>query len=351
MGLFDTRFGGFLQNNSTALLAASAGLLGGRTANEQASMGLQGFAGARQATQSKNRTLAFLQTVNPQLAQAVDAGALSPLDAYKVHLEAQKPAKPDRSFQTLPDGTYGFADNNAGTFNALGNAAKAAGVDSAEYGLNPQYGVDADGNPVILQLSKGGTAKQTPLPDGVTLSKQPIKLDAGTHFVLLDPITRQPIGQIPKDLAGAKRETDLGAAQAEATVALPGAQSTADLVSSQVESLQKDPYLPAMLGPISSRLPNLSSEAARVQGKMDQLQGGAFLQARQMLKGGGAITDYEGRKAEAAIVRMNAAQSVEDYNAALNDFNAAVRQGLATLQAQARGGSPAAGGSDPMGLR
>lgn len=348
MGLFDGKFGGFLQNNSDTLLQTGIGLIGGRNVSEQAAMGLQGFAQGR----SKNRTLNFLKQMNPELAQAVEAGALSTLEAYKTHLEAQKPAKPNRSFQTLPDGTYGFADNNAGTFNPLGQAVKpaVAGNDS-EYGLNPQYGVDVQGNPVILQLSKGGTSKQTPLPDGVTLSKQPIKLDAGTHFVLLDPITRQPIGQIEKDLAGAKREQELGAAQAEASIALPGAQSTAGMVSDQVESLQKDPYLPAMLGPVSSRLPNLSSDSARVQGKMDQLQGGAFLQARQLLKGGGAITDYEGKKAEAAFVRMNAAQSVEDYNSALNEFNAAVKQGVAKLQAQAGGNRAAPSDADPMGLR
>jgi hypothetical protein len=93
-----------------------------------------------------------------------------------------------------------------------------------------------------------------------------------------------------------------------------------------------------MLGPMDSRLPNLSSDAARVQGKIDQLKGGAFLQARQMLKGGGAITDYEGQKAEAAFARMSTAQSVEDFNAALDEFNAAVQQGLAKLEAQAGGG-------------
>ena len=69
----------WLSNNSGALLAASAGLLGGRTRNEQLSGGIQGFADARSAQQSKNKTLEFLRQMNPQLAQAVEAGALSPL--------------------------------------------------------------------------------------------------------------------------------------------------------------------------------------------------------------------------------------------------------------------------------
>ena len=90
-----------------------------------------------------------------------------------------------------------------------------------------------------------------------------------------------------------------------------------------------------MLGPVDSLLPNVSEDAARVQGKMNQIQGGAFLQARQLLKGGGAITDYEGQKAEAAFARLAAAQNPEDYKAALDEFNYFVQQGLKKLEAQA----------------
>lgn len=73
------------------------------------------------------------------------------------------------------------------------------GGEGSEYGLNPQYGVDAEGNPVLIQIGKDGTSIRTPLPEGVTLSKEPIKLDAKTHWVLLDPITRQQVGIIPKE--------------------------------------------------------------------------------------------------------------------------------------------------------
>lgn len=89
-------------------------------------------------------------------------------------------------------------------------AKSAAGT---EYGLNPQYGVDAEGNPVLIQLGKNGQSTQTPLPDGVSLSKKPIKLDAGTHFVLLDPITRQPVGKIEKQLQNAASQKAQGAVE------------------------------------------------------------------------------------------------------------------------------------------
>lgn len=330
-------FRNFLQNNSNTLLQTGIGLLGGQNAREQATMGLQGFAQGRQA----NKTLQFLRTANPELAQAVESGAIAPGDAYKVYyqqkLEAEKPKKP-------PLMNIGGAGYNYETGEWI---TPPQGAGSQEYGLNPQYGTDEQGNPVLIQLSKSGTAQRTPLPEGVQLSKEPIKLDAGTHFVLLDPITRQPIGQIAKDLAGAEAAKATGKAQGEAQAAVPATRGMASLIDSQVQALKSDPYLPEMLGPINSRKPNLTADAARVQGKIDQLKGGAFLQARQMLKGGGAITDYEGQKAEAAFARMATAQRVEDFNAALDEFNAAVQQGLAKLEAQAGGGAAPAQPQSP----
>lgn len=84
----------FLQNNSNTLLQTGIGLLGGQNAQQQATMGLQGFAQGRQA----NKTLQFLRQTNPELAQAVESGAIAPGDAYKMHyqqkLDAERPEKP-----------------------------------------------------------------------------------------------------------------------------------------------------------------------------------------------------------------------------------------------------------------
>ena len=80
---------------------------------------------------------------------------------------------------------------------------------------------------------------------------------------------------------------------------------------------------------------------------MNQISGGAFLQARQLLKGGGAITDFESKKAEEAFLLMNTAQNEEDFRKAMQNFLDAVRAGLPKLQTAA----PAAGGvATPEGL-
>lgn len=84
----------FLRNNSDALMSTGAGLLGGGNTQEQISGGMQGFVQARR----QNKTLNMLRKENPELAQAVENGALSGNDAFKLHysqkMEAQKPKNP-----------------------------------------------------------------------------------------------------------------------------------------------------------------------------------------------------------------------------------------------------------------
>lgn len=152
----------------------------------------------------------------------------------------------------------------------------------------------------------------------------------------------------------AARET--GKIEAGAAAAAPGELALFNTLEFQVNDLLNDPYLPNMLGPVQGRLPNVSADAARVQGKMNQLSGGAFLQARQLLKGGGAITDFESRKAEEAFLLMNTALNEEDFRTAMKNFLDAVRAGLPKLQtaapgAGATGAAPAAPGQPTTRLR
>jgi len=143
--------------------------------------------------------------------------------------------------------------------------------------------------------------------------------------------------------AGAAAEAKIGATNAANA---PAANAIYSAIEFQVNDLLNDPYLPAMLGPVQSRLPNMSADAARVQSKMDQISGGAFLQARQMLKGGGQITDYESGRAEKAFVRMSAAQNEGDFRQAMQDFLDAVKLGLPKLE----GATPAAGAAPQSGI-
>lgn len=320
----------FLRNNNMALTQLGLGLLSGKTAQEQAALGAQGLSGAMQT----NKTMRYLQQSYPDLAQAVQSGVLSPGDAWKMayqqKIEAQRPKN-----DYMAVGKTVF---NKATGEWITPPAGVMQEDAPEYGLNPQYGIDANGNPVIVQLSKAGTSKQTSLPEGVSLSKEPIKLDAGTHFVLLDPITRQPIGQIPKDLAGAEAQKEIGTAQGKAAAAAPADYQAGKNALDLIDSLRNDPNRKRGTG-MSSVFNAIPGTAGfDYQQKVNQAASGAFMSAIQQMRGMGQLSNAEGQTATAAVTRMNTASSEEEFLAALGDYEKIVRQGMERASSRMGGG-------------
>ncbi|UVK39925.1 hypothetical protein LHFGNBLO_001340 [Mesorhizobium sp. AR10] len=207
---------------------------------------------------------------------------------------------------------------------------------AAELGLQPQTGVDKDGNPVLIQIGKDGNAVQTKMPDGVTLSKTPIKIDAGTEWIILDPVTRQPVGRIPKDLAGEASQKKLGEAQAGAAFDLPRVEQNANQTLSVLERMKTHKGREGSTGFIQGLLPARNSEQVDFQSLVDQTQGQAFLQAFQMLKGAGQITEIEGTKATDAISRLrNQRLGDQDYLQAINDLEGVIKTGLERARVQA----------------
>jgi hypothetical protein len=262
-------------------------------------------------TAKDNKTYEFFKTQAPEYAQMIDAGM--PVSMAWQEYNQARTAKKGQGFINAGGGNL-FNSDTGEWVSAPGGGAEGVA------GLNPVWMRDENGNPVIGQVTKDGKVLRSQIPDGLS-----------------------PMGPYERSF-----ETGAGKAAGEVTGAaagaLPAAVVTSQRVAQQVEELKNDPYLPSMLGPVDSRLPNVTQDAARVQSKINQLQGGAFMEARQLLKGGGAITDYEGVKAEQAFARLNQAQSVEDFQAALDEFNMYVQQGLQKLQAQAgMGGGRAPG--------
>ena len=92
--------------------------------------------------------------------------------------------------------------------------------------------------------------------------------------------------------------------------------------------------------------PFSGTKEADFMAMLDQLKGGAFLQAFQSLKGGGPITDVEGQKATEAIVRAQNSQSEEGFRKSMGEVldvlgNAEKRLG-STAQGAAASVAPAA---------
>ena len=70
--------------------------------------------------------------------------------------------------------------------------------------------------------------------------------------------------------------------------------------------------------------------------RLDQLKGGAFLEAFNTLKGGGQITEVEGKKATDAIARMDNATSESEFKAAVKDYQDVIRKGMNRARMKAK---------------
>ena len=241
----------------------------------------------------------------------------------------------------------GLIDSQTGrVINDFGG--NGGGTESTEYGLQPQYGVDDQGNPVIIQIGKDGTATRTALPEGVTFQKEPIRIDGGTEWILLDPISRQPVGRIPKQLREAAAETAGGRIEGEnaanAASNLSGNLAQADQSIALIDSIISDPALAGITGMVQGRLPPMTQAGTDLNVKIKQLQGKAFLEAFESLKGGGAITEREGVAATEAMARLDRAQSTAEYVAALTELRNIMQTGAERARASAgqSGTTPAA---------
>lgn len=223
---------------------------------------------------------------------------------------------------------------------------------AGEYAKQLVYGENAAGDIVPMQAGSKGDLTASKLPEGVKLRRDPIKFDAGTHYVLMDPTTRQQIGMVPKNVGEVSRQKEAGNLQGKAQGDLPAMESLAKDIKSKIDAVAKDPYLENMIG-YSGYLPNVTPQARTLQAKIDQLKGQAFLQAFQSLKGAGAITEMEGAKATAAMARLQEmVQSGQDYREALKDFAHEVDRLLEVKRAQAAGagqGNAAPAASSPGG--
>lgn len=325
-GFLDRLFSG---EPNLALMAAGLGILGGDSPHAGVNIGKGGLAGVQMIMQQRK--------AKEGAQKLAEAAALA-----QQRLGIQRESLDERKRHNMEIERLRAGSANKGP----------------SFSKNVIWGVGPDGNPALLQPGDAGEAIATKLPEGYSVAKEPLRIDAGTKTILLDPVTRQPIGEIPKELVEAERQKAIGdisgKAEGQAKVDLPKVEGATDVLLSKIDALTQDAALPRMTGPIQGRLPNVTGDAARVQAKIDQLTGDAFLQAFNELKGGGAITEIEGQKAEKAKSRL-AALTVNDadYLDALEDFKkevmrlrdlARVRAGVAPASAPSSAPSGNTGG-------
>lgn len=215
---------------------------------------------------------------------------------------------------------------------------------SGEYAKQLVYGVGPKGEVVPMQAGTRGDLVASKLPDGVTLQRDPLKVDLGDRFGLIDPTTRQMIGVVPKHLDRAAEQRVIGEERGKALASLPQARARADETLRILDQIRSHPGMRYGVG-FTGVAPGIAGTQQQDFIKLfEQAKGTAFLTAFDSLRNAGAITEVEGRVATDAIARMSRTQTLEGFKKALDDYERVVKRGLAVIEERSRLGVPGGGG-------
>lgn len=302
--------------------AALSGLASGNSVGEQFA-NVNNIIAAQQpgveARAAENKTLAYLNQFHPEIAAQVKAG-MPMQNALTMVAQAQQPKKPN--LMNVGDGLIYDADSKSWI-----QPPADMRQSQTNAGLNLQYGVDEQGNVVPMQATSDGRLIRSQMPDGVSLSKAPMKLDAGTHWVLVDPVTRQQ-SVVAKNVAEVEKQKEIGQTEGKNIAAAPADLQAGLNAKSLIEELKVDPNRETATGwsSIGNVIPGTAGYD--FQTKVDQAKSGAFLTAIQQMRGLGALSNAEGQTATAAVTRMNTATSEGAFMEALAAYEKIIDQGI-----------------------
>lgn len=213
------------------------------------------------------------------------------------------------------------------------------------FGVTPIEVIGPDGQRRLIQVSSSGAVQDVELPEGFQPKKDVERVDTGTEIIFVDTETNLPLLSVPKQVGAAAEAqaagTERGKASAKSQEQLPSLQDSARQAKELISSLLGKPidvdgkmqylgtkglqestgkYLGQLDPETLAGATVLSQEAIDTIPIINQLQGKTFLQAFESLKGGGQITEVEGKKAEQAIGRLSRVQSTEAFVEALLDL-------------------------------
>jgi hypothetical protein len=129
---------------------------------------------------------------------------------------------------------------------------------------------------------------------------------------------------------GKARGKEAGEVGEKAKIELPGHVQEAENTIKLVDDLLAHPGFKQAVGSSSmlgvQKIPGTAAASFKIA--EDQLKGKQFLQAFNSLRGGGQITEAEGKKATDSISRMNSANTEDEYKKAAREFQGIIRQGV-----------------------
>jgi hypothetical protein len=214
--------------------------------------------------------------------------------------------------------------------------------------LNVQTREDFDALPVeqqeLLKAMKRGVQFT---PEGAAqfvLKQQESRMQQQQKMAMMqaDPVRQEQTRKL-------KTEADI--AEENRMKSMQKTFDTASYMDDLLEKVKTHPGRQYATGK-SSILPKVpGTEPANFQVLLDQLQGQQFMQAYETLKGGGQITEVEGRKATDAMARMNPRQSEESFLQGVSEFQniirAAKERASAKIQPAGSPSTPAAESAAP----
>lgn len=287
--------------------------------------------------QSMNQTIEYMRSKGyDDLIAGVESGGMDMGAAWSEALRRGQPQAAGENLMSVGGHLY---DKSSGQWISPPETAE----NRQNISLTPQWGQDAQGNPVMLQPSSTGELVQAQTPEGVTLLG--------------------PYGTSADRAAGSAFGKGTGSAQFDLpAAALTTQQTLAAIESVRNQSAGMEEQFGNILGVPQQLMPTLpQSERANFQVETNRLINRTFLEAREVLRGGGQITDFESRKAEGAISNLEEAMTRGDkalFTKSLDELEQAVRDGYAKLEVQATtmpgygGGqqAPATGGYTVLGV-
>lgn len=211
------------------------------------------------------------------------------------------------------------------------NAMNGGG--GVSYGKTPVMGKDAQGNPVMGVVGDDGSFKQLDT-GGFVPTPGVQRVDLGTAWGILGK-DGSVISTIPKDIAGAETQKVVGKNEGEKIVGREGSLTQADEMLNAIDGLIEAPGRETMTGMSSWVDPRNyipGTDASNARSRLNQLQGKAFLQAFESLKGGGQITEREGLAAQNAIARLQTSQSDEEFYNSLQELRGIVANAKARIE-------------------
>jgi hypothetical protein len=200
-------------------------------------------------------------------------------------------------------------------------------------------------------LSASTTRRGQDLVNARDLQKIEIeKGKASPEYIMMKSKLEQQGKDRAKFEAAAPEAMDKAAEAVRKIDELVGTEPTKNAEGKIIPGSKPHPGFQAAVG--AAIVPGLryipGSSASDFDARLKEIQGGAFLEAYNTLKGGGSITEVEGAKATQAITRMSTAQSEKEFKTAARDFQNVLRKGIAKAKAKlGNAGAPATANATP----